>query len=101
MAWKGNTWLLNRLLLCLCLFLSTVFLFPVRVQSLQRLALGLQPNMRIVLEHLARQMARNRFEDVVGYSHFRELGDDGVPQVMESQAWQAGGLPERAPGRVP
>ena len=38
---------------------------------------------------------------MVGHAKLRELRDDGVPEVVEPEARQAGGVTQGAPGRVP
>jgi hypothetical protein len=54
-----------------------------------------------VLQHPARQVAADRFEHVIGDARLGELGDDGVPQIMEPEPRQACGVTERSPARVP
>jgi hypothetical protein len=46
-------------------------------------------------------MAGNRLQHVVRHAHLGELGDHGVPEVVEAEARQARGVTQRAPGRVP
>ena len=51
------------------------------VQGVERLSLGVDPNVLVVLEHPSREMARDRFEDVSRHAHLGELQDDRVPQT--------------------
>jgi hypothetical protein len=37
-------------------------------------------------------MTGDRLEHVIGDAHFRELGDDRVPEVLESKSGQACGI---------
>ena len=74
---------------------------PGGVQGIERLALRVDPDVRVVLQHPARQVAADRFEHVIGHAHLGQLGDDRVPQVVEPEAGQARRVTQRPPGRVP
>ena len=65
----------------------------------RRLALRVDADVRVVLQHATGQVAADRFEQVIGDAHLGKFGDHRVPQIMESQAMQARSIP-RAPGRV-
>ena len=49
----------------------------------------------------SREMARDRLEDVVCDAHLGELGDYGMPQIVEAQALQARCVTEHAPDGIP
>ena len=74
---------------------------PGGVESVERLALGVDPDVRVVLQHAAREVAADRFEHVIRDAHLGELSDHGVPQIVEPEARQARGITQRSPGRVP
>ncbi|MDP2054847.1 MAG: hypothetical protein Q8L75_14510 [Acidobacteriota bacterium] len=42
-------------------------------------------DVRVVLEHPARQVAADRLQDVIGHAHLGKLGDDGVTEVVKAQ----------------
>ena len=48
------------------------------VQRLERLALRVDPDVRVVLQHPARQMTADRLQHVIGDAEFGELRDDRV-----------------------
>jgi hypothetical protein len=53
--------------------------FPGVVESIERGLLGLQADVRIVLEHPPREVAGNRFDHVIRLAGLEEPGDNGVP----------------------
>ncbi|ODS54081.1 MAG: hypothetical protein ABS36_11585 [Acidobacteria bacterium SCN 69-37] len=65
---------------------------PRFVQRVERLPLRIDADMRVVLQHPPRQVAADRLQDVVGHAQLRELRDDRVPQVVEPEAGQTGGV---------
>jgi len=73
---------------------------PQVVQRIERLALCVDPDVGIVLQHPARQVAADRFEHVIGHAHLGKLGDGRVPEIVEAQAMQARLVTQRSPGRV-
>ena len=79
----------------------TVAASPQVVQGIQRLPLRVDPDVRVVLQHPARQMTADRFEHVIGHAHLGQLGDDRVPKIVEPQAVEARLVTQRSPGRVP
>lgn len=54
-----------------------------RIQPVERILLRLQADVRIVLQHPSRQVARDGLDHVVRLAGLQEPGDDRVPQVME------------------
>lgn len=84
-------------------YFALLIVAPLRsfVKPIERGLLCLQPNVRIVLEHPPREMARDRLDHVVRFAGFEEPGDDRVPQVVEPKARQAGCIAQRTPCRVP
>ena len=52
---------------------------PGGIQGIERLALGIDPDVRVVLEHAPRQVAADRFEHVIGHAHLGQFGDQRVP----------------------
>ena len=54
-----------------------------------------------MLQHPPREVPGDRFDDVIRLAGLEQPRDDGVPQVVESQARQASRIAQRAPGRVP
>ncbi len=52
---------------------------PGGIKSVERLALGVDADVRIVLQHPPRQVTADRFENVIGDTHLGELGDHCVP----------------------
>jgi hypothetical protein len=58
-------------------------------------------DVRVMLQHPARQVSADRFQHVIGHAHFRELGNDRVTQVVKADTGQARRVAQRAPGRVP
>ena len=60
-------------------------------RGVERLALRVDLDVRIVLEHPARQMTADGLEDVVRHAHLGQFGDQRVAQVMKPQPWQARG----------
>ena len=71
------------------------------VQRIERLALGVDPDVRVVLQHPARQVAADGFQHVVGHTHLGGLGDDRGPQIVEPEPAQASGVAQCAPSGVP
>jgi hypothetical protein len=59
---------------------------PSGVQRVERPALGVDADVRVVLQHPARQVAADRFEHVIGDADLGELGNDGVPQSWNRRA---------------
>ena len=57
--------------------------------------------VRVVVEHPARQVAADRFEDVIRNAHLGKLGDDRVAQIVEPEPVEACFVAESAPSRVP
>jgi len=74
---------------------------PRLVQRVEGLPLRIDADVRIVLQHAARQVTADRLQHVIGDAEFRQFGDHRVPQVVEPEAGQTGGVPEHPPGRVP
>ena len=74
---------------------------PSGIEGVERLALRVDADVRVVLQHPARQVAADRFEHVISHAHLGQLGDDRVPEIVEAQALQAGLVTERPPGRIP
>ena len=70
-----------------------------RRRGVERLAFRVDSDVRVVLQHPARQMTADGLEDVVRRAHLCQLGDNGVPQIVEPEAWQARRITERSPGR--
>src|SRR5437899_12900629 len=63
--------------------------------------LGRQANMRIVLEHPARQVPGDGLDYMIRLPGFEQSRHDSMPQVMEPEALQARGVAQRAPRGVP
>jgi hypothetical protein len=59
------------------LLLSTLF------HPRKHLAFRLEPLVRIVFQHPPRQVPGDRFDDVLRLAGLQQIGDDGVPQVVE------------------
>jgi hypothetical protein len=74
---------------------------PGFVQRVERLPLGVDADVRMVLQHPTRQMATDRFKDVITNAQFSQFRDDRVSQIVEPEARQARGVTERAPRHVP
>ena len=72
---------------------------PGGIEGVQRLALRVDADVRVVLQHAARQVAADGFEHVIGHADLGQLGDDSVAQIVEPEAWQARGITERSARR--
>ena len=57
--------------------------------------------MGVVLEHAARQMPGNGFDDVLRLAGLEQVRHYCVPEIVKPKAGEASGLPQRAPGAVP
>jgi hypothetical protein len=57
--------------------------------------------MGVVLEHAARQMPGNGFDDVLRLAGLEQVRNHCVPEIVKPKAREASGLPQRAPGAVP
>src|SRR5581483_1241218 len=75
--------------------------FPPLIKPIERRLLRRQPNVRVVLQHAARQMARDGFDDVIWLTRLEQTRDDRVAQVMESQTSQSGSVAQSVPGGIP
>jgi hypothetical protein len=74
---------------------------PDGIEGVECRELRVDPDVRVVLQHPTCQMTADRFEHVIGDARLRQLGDDGVAQIMEPEPWQVRGFTQRAPGRIP
>jgi hypothetical protein len=54
---------------------------PHIVERIQGLALRVDPDVRVVLQHPPRQVTADRFEDMIGHAHLGKLCDDRVLTV--------------------
>lgn len=57
--------------------------------------------MGVVLEHAAREVPSDGFDDVFWLAGLEQVGHHCVTEVVKPEARQAGSLPQRAPGAVP
>lgn len=74
---------------------------PCGVEGVECLALRVDADLRVVLQHPARQVAADRLQHVIGDPEFGDLGVDRVPQIVEPEPRQTGGIAERPSCRVP
>jgi hypothetical protein len=65
---------------------------PGGIEGVERLALRVDSDMRVVLQHPARQMTADGLEHVVRHAHLGKLGDHRVSQVVEPEPWQPRGV---------
>jgi NTE family protein len=56
----------------------------------KHLPLGLEPLVRVVLQHPPREMSGDRLDDVLRFARLEQIGHDGVSQIVEAEAGQAG-----------
>ncbi|MDE1161311.1 MAG: hypothetical protein PW792_05110 [Acidobacteriaceae bacterium] len=59
---------------------------PSHRERVERVSLRVQPDVRVVSEHLARDVARNRHDGLIARLGLRKLRDGLVAEVVEPEA---------------
>jgi hypothetical protein len=51
----------------------------------KHLSFGLEPLMRVVLQHSSREMTCDRLDDMLRLACFKQIRDDGMPKIVKPE----------------